>query len=405
MRPEAIEAMLPWLTERHANPSGAHRLARDARRALDDAREVMACALGAAPGEIVFTSGGTEADNLAVLGTADRHGGVLVCAATEHHAVLEPVEGRGGRVVRVRADGVIDLDALTEALDDDVTLVSVMLANNEVGTVQPIAAIADLVRDRAPAAVLHTDAVQALSWLDVATLAAPVDLISVSAHKFGGPKGVGALVVRDRATLAARQIGGGQERERRGGTQNVAGIVAMATAAAAAVEQRPATVERIGARRDRLVDGLLAAVPDLIETGRPDRDLPDRDLPDRDLTDRDLGAVVDRSGRIAGTGHLCIPGIESEALLFLLEEREVYASAGSSCSSGAMEPSHVLAAMGIARQLAFGSLRLSLGWSSTDAEVDLALEVLPPAIERLRRFAEPTQPTTASTTAPISGGV
>ncbi len=375
MRPEAIEAMLPWLTEHHANPSGAHRPAREARRAIDDAREIMADVLGAEPGEIVFTSGGTEADNLAVLGTADRRGGVLVCSAVEHHAVLDPVVGRGGRVVGVGPDGVIDLDALAAVLDPDVVLVSVMLANNEVGTIQPLAEVAEVVRTSAPGAVLHTDAVQALSWLDVASLAAPADLVSVSGHKFGGPKGVGALVVRDGVDLQARQIGGGQERERRGGTQDVAGIVAMAAAASVCVADRPATVARVGALRDRLADGLLASVPGLIETGLLE-------------TGRTPGDP--RRGHVAGIAHLCIPDVESEALLFLLEEQEVYASAASSCASGAMEPSHVLAAMGIDRRLAFGSLRLSLGWSSTDVDVDLALAAIPPAIDRLRQFAAPT---------------
>jgi cysteine desulfurase len=224
------------------------------------------------------------------------------------------------------------------------------------------------VRSAAPGAYLHTDAVQALTWLDVAALAAPADLVSVSAHKFGGPKGVGVLVVRDGVDLAARHLGGGQERERRGGTPNVAGIVAMAAAASSAVAERPATVQRVGRLRDRLVGGLLDSVPDLVETGV--------------TADR-------RAARIAGTGHVCISGVESEALLFLLEQHEVYASAASSCSSGAMEPSHVLAAMGVPRRLAFGSLRLSLGWPSTDTDVDLALAVIPPAIERLRQFAAP----------------
>ena len=253
MRPEAIEAMLPWLTEHHANPSGGHRLAREARGS-DDARDIMAEVLGAQPGEIVFTSGGTEADNLAVLGTADRRGGVLVCAATEHHAVLDPVVSRGGRVVGVGPDGVIDLEALADALDPDVTLVSVMLANNEVGTVQPLAEVAETVRAEAPDARLHTDAVQALSWLDVATLAAPADLVSVSAHKFGGPKGVGVLVVRDGTDLAARQIGGGQERERRGGTPDVAGIVATSGSVpcrCGADRARTATIAAPPARRRR----------------------------------------------------------------------------------------------------------------------------------------------------------
>jgi cysteine desulfurase len=372
MRPEAFEAMVPWLRDRPANPSGAHRLARDARRAIDDAREVMAAALGAQPGEIVFTSGGTEADNLAVFGVHDRRGGVVVCAATEHHAVLEPTEARSGRIVGVDGRGVIDLDALSDilsrALDDEVTLVSVMVANNEVGTIAPIAEVVEVTRRLAPGATVHTDAVQALTWLDVAAVTAGADLVSVSAHKFGGPKGVGALVVRDATPLAARQIGGGQERERRSGTQNVAGIVAMACAAEAAVATRAATVARVGRQRDRLADGLLAAIPGAVETG-----------------------VVggDRSGRIAGTCHLCLPDIESEALLFLLEEAGISASAAASCASGAMEPSHVLAAMGVPRDLAFGSLRLTLGWSSTDADVDLALEVIPAAVARLRSFASP----------------
>jgi cysteine desulfurase len=378
MRPEAVEAMLPWLRDNHANPSGAHRLARDARRALDEARDAVADALGAEPGDVVFTSGGTEADNLAVLGVHDRRGGVLVGSAIEHHAVLDPLIGRAGRVVAVDARGVIDLDALAEALDAEVTLVSVMAVNNEIGTRQPLAEVAEIARRLAPAATIHTDAVQAVSWIDVARAASSTDLVSVSAHKFGGPKGVGALVVRPGTPLAARQIGGGQERERRGGTPNVAGIVAMATAIRLTVEQRPATVERVTARRDRLADGLLAAIPDAIETGVVDGD---------------------RSALAGNICHLCLPGIESEALLFLLEQADVWAAAGTSCASGAMEPSHVLAAMGVPRELAFSPLRLSLGWCSTDAEIDRALEVIPPAVARLRRFAgaaarqQPTVPT------------
>jgi cysteine desulfurase len=363
MRPEAFEAMVPWLQHQHANPSGAHRLARDARRAIDEARDVVAAGLGVDPGEVIFTSGGTEADNLAVLGVHDRRGGTVVGAATEHHAVLEPVLSRGGRIVTVGPDGVIDLDALAAALDPHVTLVSVMLANNEVGTVPPLAEVAEVVARHAPGASLHTDAVQAFSWLDVATGAASADLVSISAHKFGGPKGIGALAVRSGTPLSPRQIGGGQERDRRSGTHNVAGIVAMAVAMASTVEQRVATVARVGALRDRLLDGLLAEIPDLVETGGP------------------------RSARVVGIGHVCIPGVESEALLFLLEQAEVYAAAAASCASGAMEPSHVLAAMGVPRGVAFGALRLSLGWCSTDDDVDRALEVIPPAVERLRRFA------------------
>ena len=357
VRAEAVAAMLPFLTERYGNPSGAHAMARDARNALDDARVTLADALGCAPGEVVFTSGGTEADNTAVFAFADR--GTVVCSAIEHHAVLDPVHRIGGRVVGVTAAGVVDLDALVAALDDDVALVSIMLANNEIGTIQPLDEIAQLVREHAPDATLHTDAVQAFPWLDVSALAQSADLVSISAHKFGGPKGTGVLVVRDGTPFAARQVGGGQERERRSGTQNVAGIVAMAEAARLTVEERKHTVDHAAALRDRLADELIARVPGTFESG-------------------------DRANKIAGNCHLCFDGIESEALLFLLEQHDVMASAAASCASGAQDPSHVLAAMGIPRSVAQGSLRLSLGPSTTMADIDLVLDVLPPAVARLR---------------------
>jgi len=381
MHPEAVEAMLPYLRGSFANPSGAHTMARAARQAIDEARDTMAELLGADPREIVFTGGGTEADNLAVFGVHDRRGGVVVGSAIEHHAVHEPIEARGGRSVAVDGRGLVDLDALVATLDEIrdggemVSLVSIMLANNEVGSIQPFARIVKKVRKHAPDAVLHTDAVQGFSWLDVAAEARGADLISVSAHKFGGPKGVGVLVVREAATrhLAARSLGGGQERERRSGTQNVAGIAAMAVAARITVENRGATIERVGKLRDRLADVIVASVPDVVETGLVDS------------AGGDSGS--DRSDKIAGTCHVCFHGIESESLLFLLEKAEVYASAASSCASGAQEPSHVLAAMSVPRALAFGSLRLSLGFASTDSDVDAALAAIPPAVERLRRFA------------------
>jgi cysteine desulfurase len=357
VRPEAVEAMLPYLTDSYGNPSGAHAMARAARDAIDDVRAVMADALGCRPGEIVFTSGGTEADNAAVFGAAER--GLVVCSAVEHHAVLDPVHRLGGRVVGVRRDGVIDLDLLAAALDDSVAIVSVMLANNEIGTIQPLADVAQIVRERAPRAVLHTDAVQAFPWLDVASFAAPADLVSISAHKFGGPKGVGVLVVRDGVAFAPRQVGGGQERERRSGTQNVAGIVAMGAAARLAVEERKEVVDAVEPQRDRLADGLLASISDTYET-------------------------ADRNRKIAGNCHVCFDGIESEALLYLLEQSGIMASAASSCASGAQDPSHVLAAIGMSRELAGGSLRLSLGATTTEDDIDRALEVLPDAVERLR---------------------
>jgi cysteine desulfurase len=362
VRPEAVEAMLPWLTERYGNPSGGHAVARRARQAVEEARDTVAAALGWRPGEVVFTSGGTEADNLAVAGVVAVRGGTVVCSAVEHPAVLRAVEVAGGRTVGVDREGRVDLDALSEALGDDVTLVAVMLANNEVGTVQPLDEVVARVRARAPQAAVLTDAVQALPWLDVATLAAGADLVAVSAHKLGGPQGVGALAVREDVDLRPLLRGGGQERERRSGTQNVAGIVGMAAAVRATVAEREGTVARVARLRDRLADGLAAAVPGCAESG-------------------------DRRGRVAGSCHVLVEGVESEALLVLLDRAGVCASAGSSCASGAMEPSPVLAAMGVPPALAAGALRLSLGWSSTDADVDAALDAVPTAVGRLRRSA------------------
>jgi len=362
MRPEAVEAMLPYLTERFGNPSGSHAVAREARKALDEARDVVAECLGAQPGEVVFTGSGTEADNLAILGAHASRGGRVVCTAVEHHAVLHACAALGGDVSPVGADGIVDVRALRARLGPDTSVVSVMLANNEVGTVQPLEAVAATVRDRAPNAVLHTDAVQAFPWLDVATLARPADLVAVSAHKFGGPKGVGALVVRDGTRVAPILHGGGQERDRRSGTHNVAGIVGMAAAMRATVATRAQTVARVTSLRDRLADGLLAVIPDAAETG-------------------------DRSSKVAGNCHLSFAGVESEALLVLLDGAGVCASAGSACTSGAIEPSHVLVAMGVAKGRALGSLRLTLGVTTTESDVDRALEAVPAAVARLRETA------------------
>lgn len=350
--------MSEWLGGRFGNPSGAHASARAARAAVDQAREVLAGALGADPAEVVFTSGGTEADNMAVFGAVRARGGLAVCSAVEHDAVLNPTLASGGTTVPVGPDGIVDLARLESALSDDVAVVSVMLANNETGVVQPLAEVADVVRRRAPRAVVHTDAVQAFCWLDVAGLAASADTVAISGHKFGGPQGVGALLVRGGTKLVPLTLGGGQERERRPGTHNVAGIVGLAAAARAAVETRRQTVQRVSALRDRLADGLLAAVPGAVETGA-------------------------RSDKVAGACHLRFPGVESEELLFLLDAEGIAASAGSACASGATEPSHVLTAMGLTPQEARGAIRFSLGWCSTDADVDAALRVVPRAVARL----------------------
>ena len=372
LRPEARAALEAALDAGFGNPSGAHALARAGRAALDEAREVLAPLVGATPGEVVFTSGGTEADNLAVRGVIDARGGTAVCAATDHKAVLEPVRARGGRTVGVDGRGVLDLDHLADLLDESVTLVSVALVNNEIGTVQPLAEIAEVVRSRAPGAVLHADAAQALSWLDAGAMAADADLVTLASHKCGGPVGVGALVVRSGVSLVAQQTGGGQERERRSGTQDVASAAAFAAAAVAATTQRPALVERAEAWRAALTASALA-LPGAVESAVPSGSTRDHLVP--------------------GIVNVCLPEVDSEALLYVLEhEHRVLASAGSSCASGAQEPSHVLAALGLDRALAAGSLRLSMGWSTTQADVDAAARAVPEVASRLQAHARDGAP-------------
>ena len=364
LRPEAFDAMRPWLTTSFGNPSGGHRIAREACRAVDEARDAVAAALGCAPGEVVFTGGGTEADNLAVAGVlaavrAQGKPAGAVCSAIEHHAVLHAVEAEGGHTVGVDAAGRVDLDRLADGIDAGTALVSVMLANNEVGTIEDLDAVATVLRERATDAVLHTDAVQAVAWLDVAARAAPAQLVSIAAHKFGGPQGTGALVVREGVRLSPLLRGGGQERERRSGTHNVAGIVGMAAALTAAVADRDAAVDAVRRRRDRLVAGVGDALGGVVESA----------------------AGIERLPNIA---HLRLAGVDSEALLVLLDDEGVCASAGSSCASGAMEPSHVLAAMGVARADARTALRLSLGRTTTDEDVARGIDAVVAGAIRLR---------------------
>lgn len=352
------EAMLPYLGPRYGNPSSIYALAREARQALDEARDTVAAALGAHPSEIVFTGSGSEADTMAVVGVAfagRARGRHIVTSAVEHHAVLHSCQyleqEHGFRVTYVPVDrhGVVDLAALEAALDDETILVSVMLGNNEVGTLQPIAEIARCTRARG--IPLHTDAVQAVGLLDVDVRALGVDLLSLAAHKLNGPKGVGALYIRRGVRCHPLIHGGGQERGRRAGTENVAGIVGLATALRRAQAERAARVARITALRDRLVAGVLAAVPDAIFTGHP-------------------------SARLPHIASFILPGVESEPLLLNLDYRGVAASSGSACTSGSLEPSHVLLAMGYPPELAGGSLRLSLGHDNTAEEIDAAVAAL-----------------------------
>ena len=357
---EAFAAMVPHLTDQFANPSGVHARARAERRAIDDARDQIAEAVGCGPGEIVFTSGGTEADNLAVLGVIGHLGGTALVSAIEHHGVLRPAERVGAGTVPVTGEGIVALDALAELCGPEVRLVSVMAVNNEVGTVQPLAEVAEIVRERAPNALLHTDAVQALAWCEVDDMVASFDLVTISGHKIGAPKGVGALVVRGRAAgrVDALLLGGPQERELRAGTENVAGIVALGVATESIARERAATISRIASLRDRLCDSLAGSIPGLTET-------------------------APRARRVAANAHLRFPGIDNEEFLILLDDANIAASAGSSCASGALEPSHVLLAMGLSTAETKESVRFSLGPTTTKAEIDFAIEAISTIYARL----------------------
>lgn len=360
MHPDAVAATVGWITSGFGNPSGAHQVARRARQAIDEAREQIADLIGFTPGGIVFTSGGTEADNLALLGASAPGRGALVVSAVEHPAVLEAAvrSGREVRVLGVGSDGRVDLDHLSRLLDPGVAVVSVQLANHETGVVQDLDAVAKRVRKRSPGAVLHTDAVQAAPWMDLRSAAACADLVSISGHKFGGPQGAGVLAVRPGVQISPILHGGGQERRRRSGTHNVAGALGMAAALRARSEQRAEIAARVAGLRDRLCDAVTGGVSSSVAT------------------------AVD-SPRVPGHCHLRFPGVEAESLLFLLDEAGVCASAGAACASGAFEPSPVLMAMGVSKEEAGSCLRLTLGPDTTSSDVDFAAEAVVESATRL----------------------
>ncbi len=357
-REEAIEAMLPAMRENYGNPSGGHSMARDARRSVEDARDLLAGFLGIDLGEVIFTSGGTESDNLAITGVHSLKGGTVACSAIEHDAVLNPVEKLGGVVLGVGADGVVELNQIAE-LPADTSIVSVMAANNESGVIQPISEVARRVREYLPEAIFHVDAVQGFCWLDLVEVTQLCDMLSLSGHKFGAPKGVGALVVKAGTKLDPLQLGGGQERERRAGTHNVPGIVGMAAAAEATMNEKSSGIVDTANLRDVLIDGVLDKIDGVKVT-------------------------AENSDRLANIAHLCFEDVDSEALLFLLEREGIMASSASSCASGAMESSHVLSAMGVPAELSKGSLRFSLSYATTEEEIQYVLEKLPAAVEQIR---------------------
>src|SRR5712692_2142674 len=370
--PEVAEAMARVLGETHGNPSSISAEGRAARAAVDRARDEVAATIHAEPSEIVFTSGGTEADNLALRGALkarrDERDG-LVTSAVEHHAVIDTARDLE-RYAHVRLDvvgvdrlGVVDPEAIRDACDERTSLVSVMHANNEIGTIEPIAEIGAICREAD--VTFHSDAVQTVGALGVDVREIPVDLLSINAHKFYGPKGVGALYVRRGTRLATLQTGGGQEKGRRTGTENVAGIVGLGMAMRLAGELRATESPREAALRDRLIAGVRSRVPDVVLTGHA-------------------------AERLPNNASFCIAGTEGEALIIALDLEGFAVSSGSACTSGETEPSHVLLALGLGRELAKGSLRVTVGRATTDADIDAFLAALPRVVERLRSAAAVT---------------
>ena len=369
-RDEVAEAMAPWMHGVVANPSGSHRAARDARRAVEEARDIVASFVGVKPGGVVFTAGGTESCTLAVTGVARAHRRrhertTLVVSGIEHHAVLDAAHAMAQefpsvevREIGVDSDGVLDVAALHDALDETVALVSVMAVNNETGVVQPLDAVAAAVASRGLDLVSHSDAVAAAPWLDLATCSAGIDAVSLCGHKLGGPVNVGALVLRREVDLVAMMPGGGQERGRRGGTVDVAACVGLAAAIRCVEAERATGHERVRELQGRLRAGLV-------------------DLP---------GARVTAAGALSvpGTVHVTFEGLASDELLFLLDQENVAASAAASCSSGAAVSSHVLAAMGMSPERARGSLRLTMGHETSADDVDAVIEAVTRCVGRLQ---------------------
>jgi cysteine desulfurase len=375
LHPAVLEAMLPYLAAEFGNASSAHRFGQRASQAIEGARESLATLIGARPSEIVFTSGGTEADNTAIFGVVEHalrgqrnpegapiH---LITTTIEHHAILNAchaLEVRGVSVtyVPVERTGIVSPQAIREAIRPHTVLISVMHANNEIGTLQPIEEIGRIAAETGIR--LHTDAVQAAGKVPIDVSRLGIDLLSLSAHKFGGPKGAGALVVRRGVEIDSLLYGGPNERGRRAGTENVAAIVGLGKACEIARGDLAETSVRVSELRDRLESGLLARIPGARVNG-------------------------DRARRVPNTSNLTFPGAESESLIIALDLAGLACSAGAACSSGAVDPSHVLNAIGLTPAEARASVRLSLGRTSTTEEIDIALELIPAAVTRQRNLA------------------
>ncbi len=367
MSKTALDAMMPYLTESYGNPSAIYSLGREAKRGLESARAKVAAAIGAKPEEIYFTGSGTEADNWALRGTAEiksKKGKHIITSAIEHHAVLhtlEYLEKQGYEVtyIPVNSTGMVSPDDVKNAIRDDTILITVMTANNEIGTIQPVAEIGAIAREKG--ILFHTDAVQAAGHIPINATEMNIDMMSIAAHKFRGPKGVGALYIRKGVYIPPLLFGGGQENKRRSSTENVAGAVGMAAALEEAAANMSANIEKVTVMRDRLIRELLK-VPFSQLTGDP-------------------------VSRLPGTASFVFECVEGEAMILTLDNAGICASSGSACSSASLDPSHVLLGIGLKHEVAHGSVRLSINETTTDADIDYIIETLPPIINKLRAMS------------------
>ena len=388
MRPEAVEAMLPYFSETYGNPSSLYALADQSRNALDEARESVARVLVCRSSEVIFTSGGTESDNAALKGVAlarRGEGDHIITSVIEHHAVLhscEQLENEGFDVtyLEVGRDGLVDPADVEAAITDRTTVVSIIYANNEIGVIQDISRISRVIRAeserRGRAIAFHTDAVQAAGWLPLDVDSLGVDMLGLSGHKFHGPKGAGVLYLRRGTAFTAQMAGGGQEQDRRSGTENVPLIVGLSVALELASAEREAVADRVTGQRDRLIEGIMERIPDVSLNGHPRRRLPNN-------------------------VNVSFEGIEAEPLLIGLDLAGVAASSQSACSAASLEPSHVLMSLGMSREAAMGSLRLTLGRDTSDEDIDTVLDVLPRVVGELRSMPSLG---TGGATGGISGG-
>ncbi len=363
---KALEAMLPYFTEHYGNASSIHRVGQEANKALQQARAEIAAILGAEPKELIFTSGGSESDNQAIISAAlqgakkgKKH---IISSKIEHHAVLHVLdklekEGYDITLLDVSPEGLVSPESVEKAIREDTALVTIMFANNEIGTIEPIKEIGEICRKHV--VIFHTDAVQAVGHVPINVKEMNIDMLSFSAHKFHGPKGIGGLYVRKGIRLLPLIEGGAQERGLRAGTENVAAVVGMAAALKEQVENMEKNAEKLTKMRDRLIDSILKEVPRVRLNG-------------------------DRVKRLPGNVNFCFEGIEGEALLLMLDNLGICGSSGSACTSGSLDPSHVLLAIGLPHEIAHGSLRLTFSEYNTEEEIDYIIKVIPQVVKRLR---------------------